>query len=105
MDQNAPWIEALPSGELQELAEVPIRAVHASIGNEPQEVQLPTLANDTLHQGAKGAIGRELTVTDGLVNAGDIHVHRTARAQIQMAHLAVAHQAQGQTHLVTRGRE
>src|SRR5712691_508401 len=68
--------------------------VHAAITQQAQQVQLPLAPS--LHSLEKQRLPEERAAGDELVHARDVHVDDTARADIEVAHFAVAHLSFGQ---------
>src|SRR5215470_2094643 len=71
--------------------------VNASIGNESEQMQPSTARARMLHGGNQCWIGEKVPVLDHQINACDVHVHDSSGPDIQVADLAVAHLALGQT--------
>ena len=75
----------------------------AAVRNQAEEMQLPPGFARALHGLHNGRVLFELARGDRGVDAGDVHLHNAAGADVQVAHLAVAHLPVGQPHKVVAG--
>ena len=74
--------------------------VNAAVRTESEEMQLPPGFARPLHGQGDGRIFGELARGDLGVDAGDVHLHDAAGADVQVADLAVAHLPVGQADKV-----
>jgi hypothetical protein len=70
--------------------------VHAAVGDEAEEVQASLAGAGVLHGVEQHRMLEKFSVLDHQIDAGDVHVHDAAGADVEMANLAVAHLAFGQ---------
>src|SRR6266446_10124352 len=68
--------------------------VYAAITQQAQQVQLPLAPS--LHSLEKQRLLEERAAGDELIHARDVHADDAARADIEVAHFAVAHLSFGQ---------
>ena len=73
--------------------------MHPAIADETQEVN--PLALRLLKSLLQHRHLRQFAIADAFVDARQVLIHHAARPEIQMAHLAVAHLAFWQTHILT----
>ena len=97
--------QSLALGHLQKGKEVVQMGVDATVGQKAHQVQGSTLFQAGVHGVIVGGILKERAVTDGLGDAGQILEHHTARADVGVAHLAVAHLPVRQAHIQAGGPE
>ena len=80
-----------------------LMAVHATRGQQAQDVYRPPRGNRLVDGAAVGWIVVKRAIGDSLVYPGDILVNHPAGSQAHMAHLGVAHLAAGQPHVGAGG--
>src|SRR5277367_584549 len=68
--------------------------VHAAVAEEAEQMELAGAA--ALHGFAEQRLALEFAAGDELVNAGDVHVHDAAGADVEMADFAIAHLSFGE---------
>ena len=85
--------------------QVGVVRVHAAVGHESHYVQFFAVRLGAFHSLYKGGIGEEIAVLNGLGNARKFLVDNSARADVEVSHLAVAHLTVGQTHGKAAGVE
>src|SRR4051812_48493329 len=71
--------------------------VDTAIGNEPEQMQAPLASARLLHGLDQHRVGEKFAVLDHQVDAGDVHVHNSAGADVEMPNLAVSHLSFGQS--------
>src|SRR5258706_1134582 len=86
---------------LQKRVEMILMRVHATVGKKSVNVQLVSAGLSVGHGFGEHGVFEKLTVLDHHVDLGDIHVHTTASADIQMPDLAVAHLTGWQANIST----
>ena len=100
MDEDAG--QSILARGTQQRVEVLLVGVDAAVGEQPEEMELTPAFLRPLHglhqrrNQVKGVGGNQR------VDAGDVHLHNAARADVQVAHFAVAHLAVGQPDKVVR---
>ena len=77
--------------------------VNAAVGDQAEEMQLASALARALHGLHDGRILGEFAGGDLRVDAGDVHLHDAAGADVEVADFAVAHLAVGQADEVLRG--
>ncbi len=75
--------------------------MHATIGDETEKMNLAAAGAGVLHGGDQNRVGEEVAVLDHQLDASAVHVDDTARADIKMTDLTVAHLAIGQADIVS----
>ena len=70
--------------------------MHAAVGDQPEQMQLASAGAGVLHGLEQYRMRKEFAVLDHQIDAGDVHVHDAASADVQMADFAVAHLPFGQ---------
>ena len=105
VDQHPVPGQTACGGHLQEAAQVILAGVHPPRADQAQEVQGAAPLPHPVHQAGQRSVLVEAPVPDGVVDPADVLVHDAARPQVEVPHLAVAHEAQGQPDLLARGRE
>ena len=82
------------AGHAQQRVEVFDVRVHPAIAEEAEKMELAGAA--AFHGFEEQWLAREFAAGDELVNPRDVHLHDAPRADIQVAHFAVAHLSFGQ---------
>jgi hypothetical protein len=83
--------DMLAIGQIEQSVQVPVGRVHAALAEKPHEVQGPASPADRVARRQKRPVALKRPVGDGRVDPDKVLHDDTARAQVQMAHLAVAH--------------
>ena len=76
--------------------------VHAAVGDQAEEMQLPAAFARALHGLHDRRVLLELAGRNQRVDARDVHLHDAPGADVQVAHFAVAHLPVGQADEVLR---
>jgi len=93
-------------GEREQRPQVMVARVHAAVGDEAQEVQLFALLAHAIERFRERRKLEELPRLDRLVDAADVLENDASRAEVHVADLAVAHDAERQANfLPARGQE
>src|SRR5271163_558267 len=79
--------------------------VNAAVREQAEEMQLASAFAGALQGSEDGGVGEELAARDQRVDASNVHADDAARADIEMAHFAVAHLPVRQTDEVVGGME
>ncbi len=74
--------------------------VDATIGDQTEEMQRAILLRSKCNRLNERGIGKEAAVSDGAVDAHDIHADDASGAQVQMSNLGIPHLAVGQANKV-----
>ena len=77
--------------------------MHAAVADQADQVQLASAA--ALHGFEKQRLAEKFAAGDELIDARDVHLHDAARADIQVAHFAIAHLSFGQSDEGTGGMD
>src|SRR5580704_11223551 len=77
----------------------------ASIRHQTEQVQAALAATRMLHRGEQHGVGKELSVLDHQIDAGDVHVHDAAGADVEMSDFAVSHLPFGQADKRSTGMD
>ena len=101
MDENA--IHAILLSHLQQRIKMCLLGVDTTVGNQAKQMQTATPGAGMLHRAEQRRIGEEFAVLDHVIDAGDIHVHDSPRANVEVPDFAVAHLAIGQTNVFAAG--
>jgi hypothetical protein len=80
-----------------------LMGVNTAIGNQADQVQGTALLSGVLEGRNNRGIAFERIVGNHHINAGNVHLHDAARANIHVPHFAVAHLPDGQTDKAFRG--
>ena len=91
--------QALALGHLQDGKDVGDVAVDAAVGQQPHHMEGGAVLSAVVHGLQIGGVFEEVAVGDGLGDAGQVLEDHAARADVGVAHLAVAHLAVGQAHV------
>jgi len=86
----------------QQGVQVLLVRVHAAIGHQPEQMQLPSALARPSHRLHDRRHRVERICRNQRVNARDVHLHNAPRTNIQMAHFAVAHLPVRQTDKMFR---
>ena len=78
-------------------------AVDAAIGQQAHEMKRAVLLLAVVHSGGVGLILEEASVLNGLGDPGQVLEDNTARANVGVAHLTVAHLPLWQAHVQAGG--
>ena len=78
-------------------------AVHAAVGQQAHKVQRLAVVLGVVHGLQQGLVLIHVAVLGGLGDAGQLLVDNAARADVGVAHFAVAHLAVGQAHVHAGG--
>jgi len=105
VDQDPFGRQPYLGGHLEQSHDVLVGSVHASVRNQPHQVQLFPFSQGALHAFAQGAVGGKGTVLDGLVDTADVLVDHPPRPQVHVPHFAVAHDPQWQADFLAASRE
>src|SRR5580700_3207823 len=76
--------------------------MHAAIGDQSHQVQSASLLAGMLERRHNHRMPEEFARPNQIVDARDVHVHHAARADVQVAHFAIAHLAIGQADEMIR---
>src|SRR5206468_3541459 len=101
MNEN-PVYPVLP-GHAQQGVEMVLVGVHAAIRKQAAEMKLASTTAGAPYAFQQNRIGEEIAILHHHINLGNVHVHNAACANIEMAHLTVAHLARGQPHVASAG--
>ena len=77
--------------------------MHAAVAQKPQQVQGALLFHTAVHHPAQGRILEKVPVLNGLGDSGQILIHNTPGAHVQMPHLGIAHLPRRQAHVQPAG--
>ena len=94
------------TGSLRSIAQrsqMVLVGMHAAIADEAEEME--TLALGFFKGFHKHRHGGQFAIADAFVDAGQILIHHASRAEIEVAHFAVAHLAVGQAHVFAAGTD
>ena len=80
-------------------------AVHAAVGEQPQQVQPPARRRGLGKGLAQDGVFLEVAILDRLVDAREVLVNDAAGAQVEVADFAVAHLAGGQADIQAAGAQ
>ena len=83
--------DSLAVRAVDEREEVHERAVNAAVRKQAEQVQAPALLLGVANDRRDDGVLRERAVVHGVVDARDVHHRDAARAEIEVADLAVAH--------------
>ena len=72
--------------------------MHATVGKQSEQMQLSSAGARVLHGVEQHGMREEFAVLDHQVDAGNVHVHDSSGADIQMPDFAVAHLPFGQSN-------
>ena len=104
MDEHP--LQAVLARDPQQRIEMLLVRVHAAVRHQPEQMQLPPAFTRPLHGLAQwSAFFANSPEAIWRVNARDVHLHNAPRADIQVAHFAVAHLPVGQTDKMLATRE
>ena len=93
-------------GHAQQRVEMALVRVDAAVGEQAEEVQAGIRAEAARSQAAVRTGSREeAAVGDGGVDAGHVHAHDAAGAEVEVADFGVAHLAVGQADEVLAGAD
>ena len=98
-------LQAVFARGAQQRVEMLLVRVNAAVGDQAEEMQLPSALARALHGLHDGGILLELARGDQRVDARDVHLHNAARADVQVADFAVAHLPVGQADKMLRGAD
>ena len=90
-------------GHFQQRVQVSLIRVHAAVGDQAEQMQLPAATLRVLHGVKQHGILEELAVQDHELNARRVHVHDAPGADVQVPHFAIAHLPFGQADVWTAG--
>ena len=80
-------------------------AVDAAVGDQTQQVEGASLRARPVHRGPVGGVFKKCAVFNGAADAGQVLEHHPARADVGVAHLAVADLSFGKAHVQPGGGE
>ena len=86
----------------QQRIEMFLVGVHAAVGDQAEEMQLPACFTRPLHGLHYRWILSEFARRNQRVDARDVHLHNAPGTDVQVAHFAVAHLPVGQADKVLR---
>ena len=89
VDEDA--LQAVLARSAQQRVQMLLVRVHAAVGDQAEEMQLPSAFARALHGLHDGRVLLELAGRNLRVDARDVHLHNAAGADVQVAHFAVAH--------------
>ncbi|MNC29076.1 hypothetical protein D3C75_773130 [compost metagenome] len=92
-------------GQLQKCEQVRNVAVHAAVGQKPVQVELGAVLLGVADRAQQGFVLEEISVADGLGNAGQVLIYDPACADIQVSNFRVAHLAFRQTYSLAASGE
>ena len=96
VDEDA--VQAILLRHLQQRIEMRLLRMHAAVRNQSEQMQPAFAGARMLHRVQQHGMREELAVLDHQIDAGDVHVHDAAGADVEMADFAVAHLPFGQAH-------
>ncbi len=97
--------KALALGHVDEREQVGNVAVNAAVGEQAHQVQLAAVFLGLAAGVHKFGHLEEVAVLDGLGDAGQLLIDDAARADVEVAHLGVAHLSLGQAHIHAGGAD
>ena len=90
------------AGDAEQGIEMLLVGVDAAVGDQAEEMKLASAFAGALHGLDDGRVLLEFAGGDGHVDAGDVHLHDAAGADVEVAHFAVAHLPVGQADEMLR---
>ena len=69
--------------------------VNAAVRNETEEMETTAARTRMFHGGDERGVREKISVPDHQINAGDIHMDDSARTNVEVSDLTVAHLAFG----------
>ena len=97
MDKHLLHAHAL--GHFQQSVQVGVVAVHAAVGQQAHQVQRLAVVLGVVHGLQQGLVLIHVAVLGGLGDAGQLLIDNAARADVGVAHFAVAHLHAGGANL------
>ena len=101
VDEHA--VNAVLFSHLQQRIKMCDVRVHAAVGDKSEDVQAAASGAGVLHGGEQDRVPEELAILDHQVDACNVHMNDAARANVEMADLAVAHLAVRQADVFPAG--
>src|SRR5699024_272865 len=90
-------------GHFQQSVQLVVVAVHAAVGQQAHQVERLAVVLGVVHGLQQGLVLIHVAVLAGLGDAGQLLVDNAARADVGVAHFAVAHLAVRQAHVHAGG--
>ena len=97
------FLHAHALGHFQQSVQVGVVAVHAAVGQQAHQVERLAVVLGVVHGLQQGLVLIHVAVLGGLGDAGQLLVDNAARADVGVAHFAVAHLAVRQAHVHAGG--
>src|SRR6185437_6909179 len=92
---NPHMLDAFGFGQTEQGVEMVEMGVDAAVAAQAEQMELP--AAGMVHRAQQGGVAVEAPIGNGLIEAGDVHLHDAAGADVQVTDLAVAHLTLGQS--------
>ena len=92
-------------GHAQQGVQVGVVAVHPAVAQQANEVQGLALLLGAIHRPDERLLLKQVAIQNVLGDAGQFLIHHAARADVEVAHLAVAHLPVGQAYAHAAGAQ
>jgi hypothetical protein len=103
VDENA--LQTVFARDAKQSVEVLLMGVNAAIRDQAEEMKLAPALLCTLHGAHDGSVLLKFVSSNQSVDAGDVHLHDAAGADVQVANFAVAHLSIRQSDKMLRGAD
>ena len=95
-------LHTMDGGDRGKVLAMALHGMHATRRDEAQEVQGRTRLGHVVHGLHQRRVLLDGAIEDGVVDTAQLLEHNAAGANVEVAHLGVAHLACGKTHILAR---